>query len=347
MTADAAVRSAKPVERRILIVDDEKSVRDSMQRYFCARGFEVEAVDSAAAALAALHRASFAAAIFDVRMPGTTGIDLVPAALTVDPNLAILMLSGVNDAAAATEALSAGAVDYLLKPIALDRIEDALVRALARRDDRVASTDSGYTPRRSPGIVDSEGLDFAGALRLLEGVVNEMELRSPYRTGNSSRVADLATAVAQSLGFDAASVRLVQAAARVHDVGNVAVADAVLDKATSLTPGEHAAMRRHVQVGLELIGRVDALAPILPLVADHHERWAGGGYPADLRGQDISPGGRILSVADAFVAVTAGRPYFAALAAAPALAYLAPHSGTHFDPNTFRALERVVRARGV
>src|SRR5687767_11674943 len=99
-----------PVDRRVLIVDDEETIRDALGRFLRARGFEVVVADSAAVALEQLRAARFGAMLCDVRMPGTTGMELLPEAHRLDPDLAVLMLTGLNDAATATEALAHGAV---------------------------------------------------------------------------------------------------------------------------------------------------------------------------------------------------------------------------------------------
>ena len=100
--------------RRILVVDDETTIRLALSRFLRTRGFEVEVADSGAAALETLQRQRFALMLCDLRMPGMTGLEVVPRALTVDGDLGIIMLTAVNDATSATEALSNGAFDYLI-----------------------------------------------------------------------------------------------------------------------------------------------------------------------------------------------------------------------------------------
>jgi DNA-binding NtrC family response regulator len=119
--------------RRILVVDDETPIRLALSRFLRARGFDVEVAESGSAALETLARSPFCLMLCDLRMPGITGLEVVPRALERDPDLGIIMLTAVNDATSATEALSRGAFDYLTKPVELPDLQAAVERALARR----------------------------------------------------------------------------------------------------------------------------------------------------------------------------------------------------------------------
>ena len=112
-------RPSAPAQPRVLIVDDEETIRTALARFLRARGYEVEVAESGIAALVMLERQRFMVMVCDIRMPGMTGLEVVPEALQLDGDLAILMLSAVNDAPTATDALSHGAMDYLVKPIEL------------------------------------------------------------------------------------------------------------------------------------------------------------------------------------------------------------------------------------
>jgi DNA-binding NtrC family response regulator len=118
---------------RVLVVDDDETIRTALSRFLRSRGYAVTAVGSAADALAALDRDRCDVALCDVRMPGMTGMELLPIAIKKDPDLAVVMLTAVNDAPTATEALALGASDYLVKPVELQDLQQAVERALHRR----------------------------------------------------------------------------------------------------------------------------------------------------------------------------------------------------------------------
>jgi CheY-like chemotaxis protein len=124
----AGAATAQDAMRRILVVDDESTIRLALSRFLRTRGFEVEAADSGIAAMELLSRERFSLMLCDLRMPGMTGLEVVPRALSIDHDLGIIMLTAVNDASSATEALTSGAFDYLTKPVELPDLQAAVER---------------------------------------------------------------------------------------------------------------------------------------------------------------------------------------------------------------------------
>ncbi len=159
---------------------------------------------------------------------------------------------------------------------------------------------------------------------------------------HSARVALLASATADALGWDPSDVSLLRLAAMLHDVGNVSIPDGILGKPGTLTEAEREEIARHSEVGADLIARVEALDPIVGWVRHVHERYDGTGYPDGLRGDAIPEASRILLVADAFTSMTAGRAYRPAVSAHMALDELRRCAGGQFDPRCVDALERAL-----
>lgn len=147
--------------------------------------------------------------------------------------------------------------------------------------------------------------------------------------------------LAEELGLSAAERQHIEIGAPLHDIGETAVADAVLRKPGRLTPEEWEQVRAHAARGAALLRDVPGLAPVLPIVLHHHERWDGGGYPAGLAGEAIPLLARVVAVADAFEAMTADRPYRRARTPDEALAELAARAGSHFDPHCVAAFLRL------
>jgi two-component system cell cycle response regulator len=145
-------------------------------------------------------------------------------------------------------------------------------------------------------------------------------------------VAELAEAVARGLRLDEEQVDHVRHAAALHDVGKVAIPDAILDKPAALDDAEWEFIRRHTIIGERIVAAAPALRPVAALVRSSHERWDGGGYPDSLAGEEIPLGARIVSVCDAFDAMVADRPYRAGMDATDALAELERCAGSQFDP---------------
>jgi putative nucleotidyltransferase with HDIG domain len=187
---------------------------------------------------------------------------------------------------------------------------------------------------------------YDGTLRSL---VAALDARDSETGGHSSRVADLTAAIAEEMGIsrDTEEGRVIAWGALLHDVGKIAVPDAILRKPGKLDDEEWVQMRSHARAGFDIVKGVEFLAPAAEIVLAHHERFDGGGYPRGLAGEDVPLGARIFMIADTFDAITSKRPYKDAIPAEEALAEILRHSGTQFDPAAVRAFLRVYQARFV
>ncbi|GLC25579.1 HD domain-containing phosphohydrolase [Roseisolibacter agri] len=335
---------------RILVVDDEETIRLALGRFLRARAYEVEAVPSGAAALAAITPGRFALMLCDVRMPGVNGVEVVAQARALDPELAVVMLSAVNDAATARAAFVAGAVDYLLKPVELAVLLQAVEQALHRRALVVKQREIERAIRDEVASA-TEQLErdrnalHAVSVEVAEALVTAMEAKDPFLRGASQRTADLASSIAVELRLDEDATEAVRLAGRLHDVGMIGIRESVLHKPGRLTPEEYAHVQEHVRIGLDILAPLRHLSETLRFVGDHHEHFDGKGYPRGLAGEEISIGGRILAAADAFEAITSKRSYQQPMEPAAAVAYLESRVGTLLDPAVYAALRTAV-ARG-
>jgi len=334
--------------QRVLVVDDEETLRLALTKFLQSRGYTVQTADSGTTALELLQRGKYVLMLCDVRMPGLGGVELVPRALAVDPELAIVMLTAVNDAPTAAEVLSAGAMQYLMKPIELSALQDAIERALHRRELAIEQRNVERLIREEVALRTAELEREKLALRTLsidvvESLINALEAKDVYLRGHSQRVAHLAAAVAQDMGIDADTVEEIRLAGRLHDVGKIGIRESVLNKPGPLTPEEFDHVRGHVRIGVDILTPLRHLGGAVLCVQDHHEHWDGAGYPRSLSGEAISLGGRILCAADAFDALTSARPYRSALTPEATIDYLAAHSGTLLDPAVFDVLATVIR----
>ena len=332
---------------RLLVVDDDPAVQAALGRYLRSRGYEVVTAGTVEGALDEIRRARFALVLSDVRMPGTSGLDLVPRALALDPDLAVVMLSAVNDAATAAGAMQRGAGDYLVKPMELGDLANAVERALRRRALAVERRRVEQLIREEVAAATEELERDRAALRTLtvsvaETLINAMEVKDVYLRGHSQRVASLAAEIAEEMGLDADTVEYVRIAGRLHDVGKIGIREAVLNKPGRLTPEEFEHVKDHVRIGMEILAPLQHLGVALTFVHDHHERWNGGGYPRGLAGDAISVGGRILCATDAFDALTSRRAYRDPMTPQATVEYLVQHVGTLIDPAVYAALRAVV-----
>ena len=336
--------------RRILLVDDEELIRSAIAKFLRSKGYDVTTCDSGPAALDALERERHVLMLADVRMPGMTGLALVPAALAIDADLAIMMLTAVNDAPTATEALAHGAMDYLMKPIELSDLAAAVERVLHKRD---LSIEQRKVERLIREEVAAQTEEINRERQLLNGVivevvralVNAQEAKDPFLRGHSDRVADLAASTASHLGLSDDEVESLRLAGRLMDVGKIGIRESVLNKPSALTPEEFDHVKEHVSIAIDMLAPLKPIAHLLPAIQDHHEHWDGKGYPRGLAGDQISLGGRVLAAADAFDALTSRRAWRDSLSGGDALTFLAERAGTQLDPTVFNALKAVVSRR--
>lgn len=181
----------------------------------------------------------------------------------------------------------------------------------------------------------------------VRALADAVDLRDPYTAQHSMRVADLARALGERVGLRGDELWDLHAVARVHDVGKVTVPDSVLLKSGPLSPEEYDVMKGHVEAGVRILQNISLYRSALDILAQHHERLDGSGYPQGLRGDEIIFPARILAVADAYDAMTTDRPYRRAKTPEEAVRELYRVAGKEYDLTVVRALEDELIARGV
>lgn len=344
------IASAPAPAHRLLIVDDEEAIRIALERFLRNQGYDVTVAESAMAALALLEHTRFDVMLCDVRMPDLTGLELVPRALRADGDLAVLMLSAVNDAGTATVALAQGAMDYLIKPIEMPELQRAVERAAHRRQLEIERRNVERLIReevatRTAELEQEQRAMHALTLGVADSLINAMEAKDVYLRGHSRRVAEQAASIAEELGLDADVVENVRLAARLHDVGKIGIREDILNKPGKLTVEEYAHVKEHVNIGMEILAPLKHIPTALEYVQDHHEHWNGGGYPRGLAGEQISIGGRILVACDAFDALTSRRAFRDAMEPDATVTYLEDQVDRMLDRRVFEALKVVVLRR--
>ncbi|HWP35537.1 MAG TPA: HD domain-containing phosphohydrolase [Thermodesulfobacteriota bacterium] len=326
----------------LVVVDDEAIITDVLSRRLARDGYTVITASSAAEARARVAESRPAVLLADIQMPGESGLDLLAWARRYDPDLAVIMITALGAVSAAVQALRAGAADYILKPFNLEQVSIAVRRALERRQALI--TNRAYREGLEAMVAESTRAHaeavreiqatYDATLRALGAALSYREGSSPH---HSRRVAAIAGAIAQRLALAPAERDALERAALLHDIGKIAIPDAILTKPGRLTEEEYAVMRNHPRKGYELLSRIRFLRPAAEIVYAHQERYDGSGYPRGLAGEAIPLGARILAVANAYDAMTAGRHYQPRLADTEARERLRAGAGSHFDPRVVEA----------
>jgi hypothetical protein len=181
--------------------------------------------------------------------------------------------------------------------------------------------------------------------RILENMADAVDLRDPYTGGHSRRVTEFTQATLRELGKYGAEVRLIVSAARVHDIGKIAIPDDVLKKESRLTEAEWAIMKTHPERGAELLAKYPDFLQGVSIIRHHHERWDGDGYPHRLAASDIPFGARVIAVCDSYDAMTSDRPYRRGMSPDQAAEILREGRGQQWDPQVVDAFLRTIADR--
>jgi response regulator RpfG family c-di-GMP phosphodiesterase len=327
--------------RGVLIVDDDRQVREVLHEIFLSRGYRCLLAPDGREALEVFRSERPPLAVTDVKMPVMDGLAFLKAVRDVDPDAAVIVLTGVGDVKTAIESLKQGADDFILKPVNVEELVIAAERALERRQLLIERREYQATLERR--VVEATA-DLARALReledtyraTLEALGSALDTRDVGTEAHSRRVHGYALTVARVHGVPERDIRDLERGVLLHDIGKIGIPDAILLKPGPLTPEEWRVMRTHPEVGRRLIERIPFLKGAVPIVYHHHERWDGSGYPLGLAGEAIPLGARIFAVADALDAMTFDRPYSKAISLDAARQEIARCAGKHFDPDVAR-----------
>ena len=333
-------------EAPVLVVDDDRTIRRMITRILERAGYTCsEAGDSTEARLLAQAQ-EFALVTCDVNMPGGSGLGLVGELRERHPDIAVLMVSGMDDPRTAATATEQGAYGYVVKPFGTNEMLIAAHNALRRRQLEIENRahrqhlELLVAQRTEDLMATVERLSLAdAALRasqeeVIRRLAHAVEFRDPATGAHLNRMSRTCELLAERAGMGAQRAQLIRIASPMHDIGKIAVSDEILRKPGKLSPEEWVEMRKHPLIGSEILAGSDSeLLRLGGLIAlTHHERWDGTGYPRGLAGDVIPVEGRIVAVADVFDALTNERPYKAAFEVDHALSVMRAERGRHFDP---------------
>jgi response regulator RpfG family c-di-GMP phosphodiesterase len=322
----------------VLVVDDEPSITTVVSRQLAREGLLCEEAWSAEDALRRLEERDFDVVITDVKMPAMSGIDLLKNIKRRDPEIQVILMTGNPDVNSAVEAIRSQVDDYLVKPFELNQLSHAVRRALEHRD--LMRENRLYRSRLEERVEEQARQIERLFLDSLSGLAAAIEARDRYTGGHLDRVCTYALATGTELGLDERVLWNLWLGALFHDIGKLAIPDAILNKPGPLTEEEYEQMKQHPELGVHIIERISFLVPAMQGILHHQERWDGKGYPRGLKGEEICIEGRILAVADAFDAMLTDRPYRPGRTEEMAVEELRRCAGSQFDPSVVAAFLR-------
>jgi len=326
---------------RILVVDDEEQIAELLAGILRSQGHRVEYVTSGADALERMREASFDLLMTDLRMPRMDGMRLIEEAKEIDPEVDALIMTAFASTETAVTALRRGVTDYLSKPFGLDDVRRAIEKCLKAREarrTRRARVES-LSARVESAVVENHRLrqdQRRAYLGIVTTLIEAIEAKDRFNQGHSRRVAALAARFARHLALPGKEAEVFETGAKLHDIGKIGIPEEILNKPGRLTDDEFDIIKSHPVIGEQLLRPLDFLSETRPIVRHHHERWDGRGYPDGLRDVEIPRPAAMLSILDAYDALTSDRPYRAGLGHAEALEILEEGAGTQWDPDLVR-----------
>ncbi|HWW16356.1 MAG TPA: HD domain-containing phosphohydrolase [Candidatus Dormibacteraeota bacterium] len=287
---DMHVLATRRQAPRILVVDDHPTIAGLMSQLLTQRGYDVVTAENAEQAAAEVRRQPPDLILSDVRMPGRSGYELCRE-LKSDPATRLIpfvLITGLTDSTDKLHGIEAGADDFLNKPVLAEELT-ARVKSLLRVKE--------FT----------DELETADSVLCTLGLI--VEGRDPYTEGHCERLAVRAADLGRHLRLDEDSIVALRRGGYLHDLGKIAVPDAILKKGSNLTSAEWEIMKQHPVTGENICRPLKSLRLVLPIIRHHHEHADGSGYPDGLRAGEIPLLPRVLQVVDVYDALRTARPY--------------------------------------
>ncbi len=321
---------------RVLIVDDEISTRKLLAAMLGDAGVLCKTAACVEEGLKVLETESVDAVLSDLQMPGISGMAFLAEVRPRYRHLAFLMITGMDDIRVGIEAMKRGADDYLVKPLQVEIVIASLERALEKK--RLEQELDNYRQHLEE-MVKKRIAQLETALCQVERSYEDtlkalgaaVDLRDSETAGHSHRVTLYSAKLAKESGATERELKTIAMGAWLHDIGKLAIPDAILLKPGALTEEEWIIMQSHARLGFDLVKRIPFLAEAAEIILAHHERCDGSGYPRGLKTVDIPMGARIFAVADTVDAMTSDRPYRSAHSFEEAQDEIRRGSGSRYD----------------
>ncbi|MBV8206345.1 MAG: response regulator [Acidobacteria bacterium] len=323
---------------RILVVDDEESIREIVSSMLGSAGYPTTVAGSGVEALEVLASGEpFDLMLSDISMAAMDGLTLLERTKERFPEMPVIMVTAVHDISVALGSIRNGAYDYLLKPFEREQLLATVRRALENR--RLKLENRSYQLELE-ARVEKKTEQLRGAMTELErsyditlqALGDALDLKDAETEGHSKRVTAYTIAVANKMGVPRDKISVIARGAFLHDIGKMAIPDAILRKPGPLTAEERLIMREHCYRGYQIVKRIPFLTEAAEIVYAHQEFYDGTGYPRGLKGEEIPLGARIFAIGDTLDAITSDRPYRRAQSVHAAQMEIKKFAGTQFDP---------------
>jgi putative two-component system response regulator len=322
----------EPAQTRVLVVDDEPYVREILRRWLEEEGYQCAQAANAEEALEALRADDYHLLISDIRMPGLSGLELLVRIRAQLPDVAVIMVTAVDDRSTAVTALELGAYGYVIKPFGRNEVLINIANALERRRLDLAGRDYQQLLEEEvrQRTAEIQRREEEISLRLISAAA----FRNEETGSHIHRMGLYAELLASALTWRREEIEAIRLAAPMHDVGKIGIPDTILLKPGELTMKEFQIIKTHTQIGAHILegSRIPLLSLAKEIALSHHEKWDGSGYPRGLQGDSIPASGRLVAVVDVYDALVHDRVYRPALTESEAVGIMRDGRGSHLDP---------------
>ncbi len=322
---------------KVLVVDDETSVVDCIAEALASTASKITPARSVPEAVEALEREPHDIALCDVYMPGTNGLELLSMGQNARWDMAFIVITGKSNVQDLSRTVRLQAADFLLKPFTVAELISSVDRAFdrllgQRRNRRELQMLINAVQRRTLDLeLITRSLED-NCRTTLEALVDTLDAREHETCAHSFRVRTYTMHLARLAGYPWSLHTALEHAALLHDIGKMAISDAILLKPSKLTAEQFEEVKRHPVIGEQILSHIEFLRPAAKIVRHHHERYDGSGYPDRLAGDHIPLGARLFSVADTLDAMLSDRCYRRAPGYEAAYKEILACSGKQFDP---------------
>ncbi len=342
---------------KILLADDDILVREAVVKILEMFGHQVVSVADGRAALEKVD-ASFDVVILDINMPEMDGFEVMAALNERNLGLPVLFLTGAGSMEYAIKAINLGAYDFISKPIEdLDIFNAKVRRALEKRmyvlqekaykdklEQEVRAKTRELEEKNQLLEEYSENLETT-TFNTIVTLQVALEEKDQYTAGHTTRVTEYARMIAEKIGLDSGEIGVLDRACRLHDIGKLVIDLTCIQKAGPLNEEEWALIKKHPEIGQNIIKPLGFLEREGLIVRHHHERLDGRGYPDGIGGDEIDLLTRIITVADSYDAMTSKRSYKVNMSMEEGLGELKKCTGSQFDPEVVKAFAAVLHER--
>jgi len=332
-------------DKNLLIIEQDETRRKILTSFFSSK-YNCDEADSLNSAITKIREKEYSVILTAFTLSSLNAIDLMPYLQELSPRTIPVFISDSDAAGNTVRAFRAGAFEVIQKPFELKKADVVIEKAFGKFELRWLKDRYQYHLEE---LVAERTAELDKALEevensyrsTLKALVQALETRDFETHGHSERVVTFSLRLGYELGLEKEALRDLELGALLHDIGKIGVPDAVLRKPAKLNEEEWAKMKLHPQHGQKILRNIPFLEGAGRIVAQHHERWDGDGYPFGLRGEEIDIGARIFAVVDAFDAMVSDRVYRKGCSYQDAVEELERHAGTQFDPLIVEAFKAI------